>query len=260
MKLHETPSDDLHAPGNPAGPRSGGPSVPLPALDLTLPTDTIRVTPWPDPVVDQVGHDPRSSYAETFWLPVVGPSTFLLLRRLVAGFDEHPGGYDMGLLDGAQALGLGAKGGRNAPFVRAIARSVQFKICGHHEPGTLTVRRRLAPLTRHQVSRLAPALRDEHDAWQRTEAARPGPEEIRRRARRLALSLVELGETDEAIEHQLHRWKLHPAMAHDALRWARDRDREHEPAGPGGPAERPAPQRRPIPPKPSRSGQTFAPG
>lgn len=230
--------------------------MPLPALDLTLPTDTIRIAPWPDPVIDRVGHDPRSSYAETFWLPVVGPSTFLLLRRLVAGLDEHPDGYDLALLDGAHALGLGAKGGRNAPFVRAIARSIQFRICNHDQHGTLTVRRRLAPLTRHQVARLGPALRDEHDAWQRSETARPTVEEMRRRARRLALSLVELGEPDEAIEHQLHRWKLHPAVAHEALRWARERhgdtaDRSSDPE--------PVPP-KPVPPKPNRSGQTFAPG
>lgn len=226
--------------------------MPLPALDLTLPTDTIRIAPWPDPVIDELGHDPRSRYAETFWLPVIGPSTFLLLRRLVAGLDEHPDGYDLALLDGAQALGLGTKGGRNAPFVRAIARSIQFKICGHDERGTLTVRRRLAPLTRHQVARLGPALRDEHDAWQRAEAARPTVDDVRRRARRLALSLVELGEPDEAIEHQLHRWKLHPAMAHEALRWARERQR-----GVAGDGDDPAP--KPLPPKPTRSGQTFAP-
>ena len=35
----------------------------------------LRVEPWPDPVIDEVGHDPRSAYVETFWLPVLGPST-----------------------------------------------------------------------------------------------------------------------------------------------------------------------------------------
>ena len=35
----------------------------------------IRVEPWPDPVIDELGHDPRSAYVETFWLPVLGPTT-----------------------------------------------------------------------------------------------------------------------------------------------------------------------------------------
>ena len=225
--------------------------MPLPALDLTLPTDRIHVTAWPDPVIDRLGHDPRSAYAESFWLPIIGPSTYLLLRRLATGLDEHPDGFDLGLLDGASALGLGTRGGRNAPFIRAIARSIQFKLCRYdHE--TLAVRRRLAPLTRHQAARLTASLRDRHDAWRDAEAARPGPEEQRRRARRLALSLAELGETDEAIEQQLHRWRLHPALAHEALRWARER--QQAAAVPG---RIPPPDRRPRPAPP---GQSFDPG
>ena len=31
--------------------------------------------PWLDPVIDELGHDPRSAYVETFWLPVLGPPT-----------------------------------------------------------------------------------------------------------------------------------------------------------------------------------------
>ena len=38
-----------------------------------MPT-ALRVTPWPDPVLDVLGHDPRSWYAETFWLPTLGPT------------------------------------------------------------------------------------------------------------------------------------------------------------------------------------------
>ena len=36
---------------------------------------TLAIRPWPDPVIDAVGHDPRSSYVEHFWLGVLGPST-----------------------------------------------------------------------------------------------------------------------------------------------------------------------------------------
>jgi hypothetical protein len=34
------------------------------------------------------------------------------------------------------------------------------------------------------------------------------------------LSRDALGEDDAAVERQLHRWRFHPAMASDALRWA----------------------------------------
>ena len=42
---------------------------------LELPADRLSIHPWPDPVIDQVGHDPRSTYVERFWLGILGPST-----------------------------------------------------------------------------------------------------------------------------------------------------------------------------------------
>ena len=201
----------------------------LPPLDVTLPTDQLHVTTWSDPVIDQLGHDPRSSYVEQFWLPVLGPTTTLLMRRLANGLEEHPDGYDLPLLDTATALGLGTKGGRNAPFLRAIARAARFKVVRMLGTDTLAVRPRIPPLTRVQVERLPPNLRDEHDQWQTAALHRPDAEQQRRRARRLALSLLELGEGDEAVEQQLHRWKFHPAMAHEALRWASARRSGEQP-------------------------------
>lgn len=197
----------------------------LAPLDQTLPTDHLRITAWADPVVDLVGHDLRSAYVERFWLPILGPSTTLLLRRIATGLDEHPDGFDLPLLDTAAALGLGTRGGRNAPFLRAIARAVRFDLARSPEPGALAVRRRVGPLTRPKIERLCPALRDEHEAWEHEARRHPDLDQQRRRARRLALSLAELGEADEAIEQQLHRWKIHPALAHDSLRWARTRQR-----------------------------------
>ena len=51
---------------------------------------TIR--PWIDPVVDEHGHDPRSTYVEQFWLGVIGPTATWIMRRLAAGFDTEPSG------------------------------------------------------------------------------------------------------------------------------------------------------------------------
>lgn len=202
----------------------------LPPLDLTLPTDHLRITPLSDPVIDLLGHDLRSVYMERFWLPILGPTTTLLLRRIAAELDDHPEGFDLPLLDTASAMGLGHKGGRNAPFLRAIARSTKFKITQPAGPGALAVRRRVAPLNRTQAERLPGPLRDEHASWQRQAARTPDLDQQRRRANHLALSLAELGESDEAIEQQLHRWQIHPALAHEALRWARARQRGAPPA------------------------------
>ena len=35
----------------------------------------LHVRPWRDDIVDRAGFDPRSAYAEDFWLPVLGPSS-----------------------------------------------------------------------------------------------------------------------------------------------------------------------------------------
>ena len=56
---------------------------------------TLVVVPWLDPIVDEVGFDVFSRYAEMFWLPIMGPSALWIMRRIVMGFAEFPGGYEM---------------------------------------------------------------------------------------------------------------------------------------------------------------------
>src|SRR5579864_2428284 len=95
---------------------------------FTVAPETLRICAWPDAVIESLGHDPRSFYVETFWLGVLGPSTTWLLRRLVNGLEASPAGYDLDLTDTARQLGLGDKGGRHSPFVRALTRCVQFDL------------------------------------------------------------------------------------------------------------------------------------
>ena len=44
------------------------------APPLDLPHPQLAIEPWPDPVIDRLGHDPRSAYVERFWLSILGPS------------------------------------------------------------------------------------------------------------------------------------------------------------------------------------------
>lgn len=196
--------------------------TPLP----TLPASTLAVRPWPDPVIDQVGHDPRSPYVEQFWLGVLGPTATWLLRRLASGLETSPAGYDLDLPITAHELGLGGRAGPQSPFVRSVARCCRFGAAELVEPATLRVRRKLPPLTRLQVARLPEPLQAAHKAWSEEHATDAvAVASLRNRARHLALSLLELGEDGEATERQLHRWRIHPAMAHDATAWAVARHR-----------------------------------
>jgi hypothetical protein len=241
MKVHETPFVPLEV------------ALSRPKLSFTLPLDHLRITRWDDPVVEAVGHDLRSAYVERFWLALLGPSTTLLIRRLAADLEAHPDGFDLPLEETANALGLGLRGGLSGPFYRAIARTGQFHITKANGPNELAARTKLQTLTRHQVDRLPPLLQQEHAEWAAATVAAPSLEERRTRARRLALSLLELGEPPDAVELQLHRWKIHPGLAHEALRWAEARRQGASPA----PVQATA-AAAPIPP-PRRSRPVYDP-
>lgn len=187
---------------------------------------TLAVEPWPDPVIDALGHDPRSAYVERFWLGVLGPSTTWLLRRIADGFDRHPEGFDMDLAETASALGLGGRGGRHSPFTRAVGRCCRFDLAELRGESGLAVRRRVPPLSRRQVQRLSPGLAAAHAEWQSRELSRPGSDEQRQRCRRLALSLAQVGEDGEATERQLLHWRFPPRLARESAEWAQARLRE----------------------------------
>jgi len=180
--------------------------------------ETLHVTAWPDPVLDSLGHDPRSAYVERFWLAFLGPSTTFLLRRLVAVLEDAPDGALVATRELARAIGLRGRRGAGAYLERSLERAGRFGLVRRDPDGTVAVRRRLAPLTRAQVARLPQSLRAEHGHW---EAARPvGLDAMRRRSRQLALSLLELGEDREATERQLLRWRYHPSLAYESTVWA----------------------------------------
>ena len=188
-----------------------------------LPTiDTLTIHPLPDPVIDALGHDPRSSYVEAFWLGILGPSTTWLLRHLVTTLEAHPEGFELSLPETARRLGLGDKQGRHSPFTRSLGRCIQFDLAELEDVATLAVRRRIPPLSRRQVIHLSPLLQQEHQEWLDDQVRVPTVEQLRRRARQLALSLLAVGEDPEAAELQLLRWEFHPALCAEAVRWACD--------------------------------------
>jgi hypothetical protein len=196
---------------------------PLEGVDPRIFTDSVLpVRPWADPLIDTLGFDPRSAYVEQFWLSVLGPSTTWLLRRVAAGFDRSPDGFDLVLADTAREIGLGDKCGRHSPFVRAIARCCQFEMARAAGRG-IEVRRKLPPLTRRQVVRLPDGLRQAHEAWQAAQVGGRNEEATRRSARSVALSLLELDPDASAVEQRLLSWRVHPAVAHDAAVWALER-------------------------------------
>jgi hypothetical protein len=144
-----------------------------------FPHERLEVHPWDDPVLDHLGHDPRSPYVERFWLAVLGPSCVFLLRRLAAELERSPDGFELVAHHWASELGLGMRGGKHGPFWRSIERACRFN-AAQRNGRRLVVRRRLPPLTSRQVARLPAHLAEAHRIW---------VDEQQRRPRRQAMSV-----------------------------------------------------------------------
>jgi hypothetical protein len=187
-----------------------------------MPT-SLTIQPWPDPVLDTVGHDPRSLYAERFWLPTLGPTALLLLRHLAAKFDASPRGIQLPVADTSRALGLGDRDGTTSPIVRTLARLETFDLACSDGASTVAVRRNLPPANRRHLRRLPASVQAEHASWAEARLAEPPLADARRRARCLALALFEQGDDDGQIEHVLASVGFHPAVSGDAVRWVRAR-------------------------------------
>jgi hypothetical protein len=221
MKVHETPSLSTTTVSR---------SAPMPVALPDLTTDRLTIRPWPDDVIDALGHDPRSAYVERFWLGVLGPSAIWLLRRLAAGLDASPAGFELPLGETAQAIGIGGTG-RSSSFMRTLSRVCQFDLARVELPDAVAVRRKLPPLARRHLTRLPESLQEEHRAWQEAELRVPEIEKQRVRAKRLAMSLIALGEDIDGAERQLIRWRYHPAICREAALWGwREHARAHEAA------------------------------
>lgn len=126
-------------------------------------TPTLEIEAWQDPVVDAVGHDPRSDYALDFWLPILGPSAMAVTRKLVEHLDRRENGEHLVVADLASAVGLSGRfhegtPGRNSRIVATLLRLHQFGLAQHHprpgRPGLFRVRVTWPPLTLRQAERL----------------------------------------------------------------------------------------------------------
>ena len=186
---------------------------------------TLLIKPWNDPVVDTLGHDPRSRYVETFWLPTLGPTALLLLRHLADRFDRTPDGVELTVSDTSHALGLGQREGtsvaarphaaptRPSSTSRAKTRCPTPSRCG------ATCRRS----TRATSGGCRATLQLAHAEWAEAQLAEPPLAEARRRSRRVAFTLLEQGDDPDHVERALHAIGFHPALCHESARWAYQR-------------------------------------
>ncbi len=174
-----------------------------------------QILPINDPTHDHDNFDPRSQYAEEFWLPVLGPSTMWLLRKIADRFDYEPDGFELDLIETSHCLGITGNGGRNNPFHRALNRAVSFRLGRTIDDTTIAFRRFLPPLHRGQVGRLPARLQQLHADTLRTLPANNA--ESLARSHKLALTLFSIGDSPDVVEQQLISWGLGANLAKEAV-------------------------------------------
>lgn len=115
-----------------------------------------------DPAVEAHGFPVTSVYFETVVLPILGPTSVLLMRRLATWLEASPDGIHVDLATLAADLGLSRGTTRNSPIRRTITRICRMAEWRHD---ALAVRTVIAPLKAHQLARLSPASSPSTIPW-----------------------------------------------------------------------------------------------
>jgi hypothetical protein len=131
-----------------------------PELEQLLALPEIPAGPWVSARADQFNLSVLSRYGEAYWLPIIGPSSLLMMRRL--GTLANLGAFTINLADLAGSLGLGTGVGRSSTVVSTINRLNKFNLVRPWcmEDGIqLQVRRNFPPLSLRQMQMLPDRLR-----------------------------------------------------------------------------------------------------
>lgn len=111
----------------------------------------------------------QHQYVEMLWLPVIGPSSTWLLRRLSGWSLACPDGLRVVLPELSESLGLGWSAGPNSSLQRSMRRLMMFGLArwadGRFEVATL-----VPAISERQLTRLSSGLVRAHDRM--TERAR----------------------------------------------------------------------------------------
>ncbi|MGH9242724.1 MAG: hypothetical protein ACRD29_00045 [Acidimicrobiales bacterium] len=116
--------------------------------------EIITFDPWPDPAIDPYGQDPNGDWSRLAWLPIIGPSSWLVCGTLAAQLRHDPH-VTWGVQDLAAAHGLHGTTSRTGPMRRTVARLCQFRLVADTDGvDRFVVRLTAPPLFRRQLSRL----------------------------------------------------------------------------------------------------------
>lgn len=107
--------------------------------------EQLEVVPLIDPVVEAHGFAPLHPYVEICYLPVLGPTSTLIYRRLGTLITEHEDGLTIDTADLASSMGIREELTRNAPLARSLGRLSMFG-AAEWRGDAYAVRRALGPV------------------------------------------------------------------------------------------------------------------
>ena len=100
-------------------------------VGIFLDRESLTVARWSDPLVEALGQPVRSPAVEREWLPVLGPSCLVMLRRFDVDLLAGPITYRLAEL--GAALGIPGARRRGHPLPRSMCRLIDFgaaRMCG----------------------------------------------------------------------------------------------------------------------------------
>lgn len=104
----------------------------------------------------------HSEYFEKFWLGIIGPSCVIVLRKICSELDKSPSGLSVDSEVFASCLGIGVRGGKNAPLFRTLTRLQRFGLVKQFSDGHYAVRTMVPYLSKYYLSRLPFCIQAEH--------------------------------------------------------------------------------------------------
>ena len=110
---------------------------------------------------------------------------------------------------------LGQREGTSSPIVRTLRRLEQFDLaCEDPHSDMVAVRRNVPPINPRHLRRLPHDVQAAHAEWAEAQLAEAPIAAARRRARRVAFTLLEQGDDPDHVERVLHAMGFHPALCH----------------------------------------------
>ena len=102
-------------------------------------------------------------YVEMLWLPVIGPSSTWLLRRLSGWALACPEGLTVVLPELSESLGLGWSSGASSSVQRSMRRLIMFGLACWSD--AFEVATGVPAVSERQLARMSPGLVGAHDRF-----------------------------------------------------------------------------------------------